>query len=407
MVVTTKDLLTKIILCMGLIWLSFCIWLSFVAFSKPTPGGTDLEQPIMGLPRLTCVMVFTVRQCVVESPPPNPNSTEIWSEFIGIGPARSGSSNLLWTLQLHQQIQVGEPSLQNLTCCPGSELNFFVKDHLFEQGIEFYKGFFDARRPNARIAGEKTPGYSDHPLVPYRIRGMLGPKVKLLFTLRDPLEALLSLYTLRHQNEQGVIITEFFDNMVQDQKVYDKCVQARLDELPKSVSAGAGSYYDVLSTIDHTTAMLLDEMIMPCWNIKTSMKWVRERLQHYIYKENLIRWHKVLPNQVLCIWSDEFRSSGLKTLNVVLDFLGADPLPSNFTPPSHSTHRDEKLEWKRQLGSRYRTMCDFFIERNRGLEDICPRMWPGEWEWCADAPKKNHSVKGVIDLELKRNSTNS
>lgn len=234
---------------------------------------------------------------------------------------------------------------------------------------------------------------------------MLGPKVKLLFTIRDPLEALLSLYSLRHQDERGVAITEYFDKLLHDQKVYDHCVQGKLNELPKSATAGGGSYYDMLMSLDQTTSMLLDEIIMPCWNMRTSLKWHKERLQHYVYKENLIRWRMVMPNQILCVWNDEFRTSGLKTLNVVLNFLGVDPLPPTFTPPSHSTLGEKKQEWKRQLGSRYRKMCDFFIERNRGIEELCPRMWPGKWEWCADAQKQKPLMEAIE--RFRRNSTNT
>jgi len=167
--------------------------------------------------------------------------------------------------------------------------------------MDFYKGFFGPRQPNVRVAGEKTPRYSDHPLVPYRIKGILGPKVKLLFTLRDPLEALLSLYSLRHQEERGITIVDYFDKLMHDQKVYDKCIQSKLDIIPKSFVSRSSSYYDILGSLDPTTAMLVDEIIMECFTMETSLTWHKERLQHYIYKENLIRWHMVMPNQVLCI----------------------------------------------------------------------------------------------------------
>jgi len=147
----------------------------------------------------------------------------------------------------------------------------------------------------------------------------------------------------------------------------------------------------VLQSVDRSTAMLLDEAIMKCWEIKTSLKWHKERLQHYFYKENLIRWHKVMPNQVLCIWSDEYRANPLKSLNVVLEYLNVDQLPPSFTPPSHKGNKEKKLQLKKQLGSLYWEMCDLLKKRNRGIEDLCPRMWPGEWEWCVDT--RNSSLK--------------
>lgn len=306
-----------------------------------------------------------------------------------MGPARTGSSNLLWSLQLSPHIQIGFPSLHNQDCCPGSELQFFFNDELFVKGIEYYKGYFWPRKPTTKIAGEKTPGYSDNPLVPYRIRAMLGPKVKLLFTLREPIEALLSLYFLRNEEKKGVSIVEYFETMMHDQNVYDSCIQAKLDELLGPTTFVNASYYEVLQSVDYNQAMTLDETTIGCWDMKTSLKWHNERLQHYLYKENLIRWQKVMPNQVLCIWSDEYRAYGRKTLNLILNFLEVDPLPSNITLPSFRTHQEQKQEMKIKLGSRYWKMCEFLKERNRGIEEICPRMWPGEWEWCADTNSSN------------------
>jgi len=87
--------------------------------------------------------------------------------------------------------------------------------------------------------------------------------------------------------------------------------------------------------------------------------------------------------------------------------LGVDKLPSNSAPLSHSAHdENQQKEWKKQLGYKYRIMCDFFIERNRGIEKWCPRMWPGEWSWCDDAPKKA-SLKEVMELFNMKNHPNS
>jgi len=193
--------------------------------------------------RITCMTVGLKRICIEESPPPAANSREVWAEFIGIGPARSGSSALLWMLKEHPHIQVGDPGLQNIDCCPGSELYFFSKDQLFEKGLEFYKGFFAPRKPNVKIAGEKTPKYSSHPLVPYRIRALLGPKVKLIFTIRDPLEALLSLYRIRHR-EDGEPIGVYFRELLRIQKVYDKCVQDAMDNVQRLVGERSKTLYE-------------------------------------------------------------------------------------------------------------------------------------------------------------------
>jgi len=341
---------------------------------------------------VTCFWMGREKLCVEESPPPAKNSEIIWSEFIGIGPARSGSSNLLWTLMAHPNVQVGDPYLRNQTCCPGSELMFFSNYELFKQGIEYYQGYFAPRKPKIKIAGEKTPTYSDHPLVPYRIRALLGPNVKLLFTLRDPMEALLSLYSLRHQDSR-ISVTDWFNALIKDQTLYEKCVQRQMKKIRRIGGQSPFLLHEALGQMDLYSARMLDETAAVCWSRPTDMRGQHERLQHYIYKENLMRWHAVFPNQVLCIWNDEFRSHGVKTINVVLRFLGLDSMPSASKPKEFASEKEKKLGWKRELGPLHGKICDLLLERNRGLEKICPRMWSDKMKWCADSPSASKEVQ--------------
>jgi len=334
---------------------------------------------------LNCHIIHLQRVCMESNPPPAKNSSKIWPGFIGIGPARSGSSNLLWSLEQHPNIQVGDPALQNQSCCPGSELQFFSNDDLFIQGMDFYKGFFGPRKPNALIAGEKTPTYSDHPLVPHRILAMLGPHVKFIFTLRDPMEALLSLYSLRKQ-EKKVNVSYWFNTLLEDQAAYEACVRKKMRHFRRIENSSPLDLFEALGRADIHSARMLDEITYVCWGRPTVLRGQHERLQHYIYKENLIRWRTIFSGQILCVWSDEFRSKGIKTINRILRFLGLEPMPSDFISINYFLKREQKRQWKNELGPLHRKMCDFLLERNKGIEKICPRMWPGKWEWCADAP---------------------
>jgi len=290
--------------------------------------------------KLTCLAVLGKRICFEQSPPPEENSREVWPEFIGIGPARSGSSALLWMLMKHPHIQVGDPSLQNESCCAGSELYFFNRDHLFIKGLEYYKGFFEPRKPNVKIVGEKTPKYSSHPLVPYRIRALLGPKVKLLFTLRDPFDALLSLYRIRHGKDNSESVSDYFRNLLRSQKTYDDCVQDALNYVQYLSGHKPKKLHETLGQIDWHAAMLLDEAALNCYRdphlVRLGLdEGELENLQHYIYTENILRWHAVFSKeQVICIWNDELRTRVVDTINEVLRFLGLDPMLSNFTSVS-------------------------------------------------------------------------
>jgi len=350
-----------------------------------------MHPPPTLVPKISCVSVGVQRKCFEPASTATGNSTHIWPGFIGIGPARSGSSNLLWNLEQHPEVQVGQPEKQGQTCCQGSELYFFNKDSLFERGIEFYKGFFGARETGKKIAGEKTPSYSDHPLVPYRIRAVLGPSVKLLFTLRDPSEAVLSLYSLRGLQDRDVKIQipEYFDKLWADQERYDTCVGRMLRRLFPDSSYNSIFALFQSGKLDIQTAMTIDEYVYGCWSRdKSTIRWHDEILQHYIFEENLIRWHTVFPEgQVMCIWSDEFRSHGREILTRIFNFLELSHLPEEHEVLGHKNGGQEKAQWKKKLGQKHALMCDFMKKRNAGIEKLCPRMYPGSWKWCKDAPE--------------------
>jgi len=378
------------------------LWFSFIFLSMiwlplelpiPAPTAVTLKR-LHSL--MTCLSIRSKRVCVEAEPSPKDTSSGLWSSFIGIGPTLSGLDSFTEVLQMHPQIQLGSKSriLQfhrgGLECCKWAELYFFGDENQLSLGLDYYKKFFLPPKSGAMIAGESSPSYSDHPLVPYRMRAMLGSNVKLLFTIRDPVDALLSLYTLRQQDER-LPVPAYFHKLLVDQKAYDECLETTITKLFRSPERTSSTlYYEVVGSneLDIHSAMLLDETAMMCWNQKTSIRHHNERLQHYLYKENLMRWQAVFPDQVLCIWSDEFMEHGLETINSALEFLGVDlihELPVNFTPLGKEAAKEKrKKDFKNDLNRQYKEMCDYLTERNRGLEKLCPRKEPGNWRWCPD-----------------------
>jgi len=391
-----KGSLNSLIRCLGVAWFSamtlYIVWLPL----DPVIPAPEPRDSTVGM---TCLSVKKKRTCVEPNVSPGPNSTEIWSSFIGVGPVLSGITSVMQMLKHHPQIQVGDrhrftravdSSYKVADCCTESELNFFFDENLLLRGLDYYKSFFGPRRLEARVAGEASPTYSDHPLVPYRIHGVLGPEVKLLFTIRDPVDALLSLYTLRQQDER-IPIPVYFRRMLSDQKVYEDCIEKTITSVFRDTKSTSPSlFYDVLTHRDLKIAekMLLDEAGMMCWNKQTSIRHHHERLQQFLYKDNLLRWNTVFPNQVYCIWSDEFRVKGLEIGNSILEFLGVnkmDSLPANFSPLSYESSMERrKQDFLKDLSFQYQEMCDYLKERNKGLEKLCPRKWLGKWEWCKD-----------------------
>jgi hypothetical protein len=95
-------------------------------------------------------------------------------QFLIIGAQKAGTTTLYNCLTQHPQIAM-----------PGEkEVHFF--DLNYEKGMDWYRKKFRNRNPfRRRIAGEASPYYLFHPLVPQRVAKHL-PKVKLIVLLRNP-----------------------------------------------------------------------------------------------------------------------------------------------------------------------------------------------------------------------------
>ena len=102
--------------------------------------------------------------------------------FIVIGSQKSGTSSLFFGLNQHPQIYMA----------PAKELNYFYHEALFAKGPGHYATYFK-EAPEGTICGEASPGYICHPRTPARIRRQL-PDVKLILTIRDPVERAYSQY---------------------------------------------------------------------------------------------------------------------------------------------------------------------------------------------------------------------
>jgi len=71
------------------------------------------------------------------------------------------------------------------------EIHFF--NHRFERGLAWYESHFRDWAGQAAI-GEATPGYINHPNAPDRIQTTLGDEVKLIASLRHPVDRAYSAF---------------------------------------------------------------------------------------------------------------------------------------------------------------------------------------------------------------------
>jgi hypothetical protein len=79
------------------------------------------------------------------------------------------------------------------------EPKFFLSDEIWERGIEYYSVRWFAPLPAGRLLGEKSTNYLESPKVAERIHSTL-PWVKLIFSLRNPVDRAWSNYLWSRQN---------------------------------------------------------------------------------------------------------------------------------------------------------------------------------------------------------------
>jgi hypothetical protein len=102
--------------------------------------------------------------------------------LIIIGGMKCGTTSLHYYLHQHPQISM----------CREKELNFFILEHNWHKGIEWYQSNFTGEE---KVHGEASPGYTNPFFagVPERMHS-IAPHVKLIYILRDPIDRIISHY---------------------------------------------------------------------------------------------------------------------------------------------------------------------------------------------------------------------
>ncbi len=153
--------------------------------------------------------------------------------LLGVGPAKTSSTALFDSLGQHPEIALGNVSLLGHECC-GSELYYFSRRFKNTNPAAGLGAYFSLdSKPNANWLAEKTPEYSDHFLAPYRVRDTLHSKaLALVFTIRDPVDAHVSLYFYRMQRKklkasaQGFL--QWSRDLLKANHAYRNCVEVEL-----------------------------------------------------------------------------------------------------------------------------------------------------------------------------------
>jgi hypothetical protein len=111
--------------------------------------------------------------------------------FLCVGTMKGGTTTLHDLLKQHDEILL--PTARK-------ELRFFDVDDNYRKGLQWYEEFFADYR-GQRAVGEIAPTYAYREEVPARIAKALGRDVKLIFSLRHPVDRAYSHYVMNCMNE--------------------------------------------------------------------------------------------------------------------------------------------------------------------------------------------------------------
>ena len=128
--------------------------------------------------------------------------------LVVIGGLKCGTTSLHHYLNLHPEIDMSRPK----------ELNFFVEELNWELGTGWYESHFDAGKARR---GETSPHYTNRPRfegVARRMHETLGPNVRLIYMVRDPIDRLLSHYL--HNVGGGYEARSLEDSVVDESSNY-------------------------------------------------------------------------------------------------------------------------------------------------------------------------------------------
>lgn len=126
---------------------------------------------------------------------------------------------------------------------PAKDLYFFSRYH--DRGVDWYAEQFSGARAGHAVVGEVCPDYLMTPAAPRRIAEVLGPDVRVMVSLRDPVDRAFSsfLYLQRH----GMAARTFQDTARQHPELLE---EGRYGTLLRHYAAHLGPDRILVTTFD-------------------------------------------------------------------------------------------------------------------------------------------------------------
>jgi len=234
--------------------------------------------------------------------------------YIILGAMKAGTTFIDHYLQEHPKIVKHSKK----------EIFFFSQQHF--NGISWYSEHFEGYTlGDGKMIGEGTPVYMPWPLAPERMR-LTIPNVKLIISLRDPVERTYSQYAHSVRwlpANLGETLNETFEELLEEEI-----------QLMKHCKINTGH---VLPTfLPDFNVSKRSPIYKHCWNscldcfpLNNSLHGagnpVFGLLAKSVYYDHLSNWFRIFPReQFLIVKYEDIEKDPEEFMNVVLDFLNLD-----------------------------------------------------------------------------------
>ncbi|ADO71923.1 sulfotransferase domain-containing protein [Stigmatella aurantiaca] len=226
--------------------------------------------------------------------------------FILIGPPKSGSTSLWYSLSAHPGVAVRE----HIHC---KEPSFFWRDDLYARGIAFYLRNFPEDDGSGRVTFECTQNYFSSPDACRRIHEAY-PDMKLIVVLREPVARAYSLYT--HLHMDALILRKLRQDPGEGERIL-----ARHPEL-----LDGGYLPDPKDERYHGEPASFEELVEEYLSGRCSRHWALDYLGMSEYIRHIERWTSFFNRQqMLFVCAEELFSHYQAVLRPIQEFAGLPP----------------------------------------------------------------------------------
>jgi hypothetical protein len=252
------------------------------------------------------------------------------------------------------------------------ELYFFTRDNLFQRELQYYGHFFGLNESTGtHVLLEKTPHYTQDPVVSFRIKGLL-PRSMIIFTLRQPEEALISEY-IKSRAWEDEYVDDFLKFRLNKYISRKKCEDAALE---KALSRRSPlSHCLTLPPYDKSNKSY-SEMLDAETQVRCSSCSEGGDAGPYDFQRNLVRYVSIFgTSRVLCI-SHESITKHLNTITAeIFQKAGLQVLPMHFKPKKWSNvkrmRRAGLIRNEREVSKVIESLHDVLHFNTSELEHLC------------------------------------